>query len=137
MTVHWRKPGGTGILPYSGGFDLQRNLLGSRYSYTGGRVIAGIPNTVPNVEAHVGEGSGDPASSWDLEWTTANKIYYAGPEKVKVKVKTKTGQIKGYVTDDGTKLKVEGVVFQKQELGAGLVYVKRGQPRSLVIVPKE
>ncbi|MBT8037288.1 MAG: hypothetical protein KJO21_07055 [Verrucomicrobiae bacterium] len=135
--VHWHKPGTTRILPYSGGFDLQRNLIGSRFNYTGSRLIAGALNSVPNVAAHVGEGSGDPSRSWDLEWTSANKIYYAGPEKVKVSVKTKTGQIKGYITSNGTKQKVEGVVFQKQELGAGFVSIKRGNTRRLVMVPKE
>jgi len=122
--VHWRKPGG---------FDLQRNLIGSRYSYTGARVIAAITNTAPNVEAHVGAGSGEDSGSFDLEWTTSNKILYVGPEKVKLK--TKNGQIKGSATEDGTKWKVEGVVFQKQDLAAGMVYLKKGQPRSLVIVP--
>jgi len=135
--VHWFKPAGTGYLPYSSGFDLQRDLIGSRYQNTGSRLISSIPNTVPNVEAYVGAGAGIASSSRDLEWTTTNKIFYAGAEKVKVSVKTKSGQIKGYITDDGTKWKVAGVVFQKQDIGGGLVYIKRVPSRYLVIVPKE
>jgi len=117
--LHWRKPGG---------FSLQRNLIGSRFRNTGARLIGGSQN----VEARVGE-----SETFDLVWNTANQISYAGPEKIKVKVSTKNGQIKGSVADSRGKFKMEGVIFQKQDLGAGLLYSKGGQPSSLLIVPKE
>ena len=50
---------------------------------------------------------------------------------------TKNGQIKGTAAIDGAKWKVEGVVFQAQDLAAGIVTAKGNQPRSLVITPVE
>jgi len=131
----WHRPSSKKIYP--NGFDLKRNLIGSRFSYSGARLIVSIPNGAPNIEVHVGEGSGNGVRSWDLEWTTTNKLYNAAPEKVKLTVKTKSGQIKGKIPDGGVIWKAGGVVFQKQNLAAGLAYVKDGLPRSLVIVPKE
>lgn len=131
--MHWYKPAGTGVLPFSQGFDLERDIIGSRYRYTGTRVLAGISDSTPNTEAYLGEVQGDDEQSYDLEWTNANRLIYSGSEKVKISVKTKTGQIKGYATDDGQKWKAEGVVFQKQDLGVGLAYIKGRAPRTLVI----
>jgi len=132
--VSWIKPAGTNVAPYLLGFSLQRNLIGSRFLNTGARLITGLASGVSNVEAHVGAGSGEPFVSYDLELTDKNKLNFTGLEKVKIKI-SKKGQIKGSVSDDGTKWKVAGVIFQKQNLGAGLVYVNGGEPRRLTIVP--
>jgi len=123
--LHWSK---------LGGFSIMRNLIGSRYRYTGARLITGAANTNPNVVAQVGAGNGLPAMNLDLEWAANNKISHADRKKVKVKVAIKTGLIKGTLTEGQIKSKMEGVIFQKQDLGAGLVYSKVGQPRSLLVV---
>ncbi|MBT8038369.1 MAG: CAP domain-containing protein [Verrucomicrobiae bacterium] len=120
--VHWSKPGE---------FSLQRSLIGSRYLNTGGRLLAGASDATPNVEMQIEE-----SEVFDLEWGSTNKIKYAGLEKIKVKVSTKNGQIKGSFVNGSDKAKMAGVIFQKQDLGAGLLYSKDGQPRSLVFVPK-
>jgi hypothetical protein len=90
-----------------------------------------------NVVAQIGAGSGYDPMSLDLEWTSANKILYAGPEKVKISVKTASGQVKGKIPSDGLKWVLDGVVFQKQNLVGGMMYVKGGTPRSMMIVPKK
>jgi hypothetical protein len=37
----------------------------------------------------------------------------------------------------GNKTTISGVVFQKQNIAAGLMYVEGAQPRSIMMVPTE
>jgi len=52
-------------------------------------------------------------------------------------VKTKTGQLKGPAKDSEGKFKMEGVVFQKQGLGAGLLFEKGQAPFGLMLTPND
>lgn len=123
----WRRAGSA--------VTLSRNLIGSRFRYTGGRLLSGLSDTTTNVEMQTG--AGDSAEQWHLAWSTTNKLTYAGPEKIKMKPSTKSGQIKGKIPTGGINWKVEGVVFQKQNLAAGLMTAKGASAQSLLIVPAE
>ena len=125
--IRWRRSGSS--------VTLELNLVGSRFRYTGGRLLPGLSNTTLNAEMQTGSGAS--AEQWGLDWSSNNKINYAGPEKIKMKLNIKSGQLKGKIPTGGMSWTAEGVVFQKQDIGAGLVYTKGQPPRSLVIVPKE
>lgn len=70
------------------------------------------------------KGSGSGVSSLALQWDAANKITLAGN-------KTSKGEIKGKYPD-GSNHQINGVVFQKQNLAAGMVGVKGGKPQSVI-----
>ncbi len=128
------------------------SLIGSRFQKTDGRLLTSLENQPHNVDMFIGEGSGFDAESLPFEWTVSNKINYVGIDdfKTKVAVNTSTGELKGVVTTEklrkidrlriltnSTETTISGVVFQKQNIAAGLMYVKGAQPRSLIIEPTD
>ena len=119
------------------GMNLKRNLIGSRYQLE--PVIAGNPFTPSLLVADVGAESFFATSSHTFGRTKykKNKASYAGLAKAKLTLAAKTGLISGSIPDNGVKFKAAGVVFQKQDLAAGMVTAKRVKPRSLVITPVE
>jgi hypothetical protein len=126
--VSWYLPEG------NGGITLHRHLIGSRFFKTGGALL-NVPNVAPNVEIWLNNGFGESLGSWDLWWSNKNKISYEGLTKVKMKVSSKSGKLTGTIPVDRNKLKVEGVVFQKQNISAGLVYDKKNRPGSMMMNP--
>lgn len=125
--IQWRRPSSS---------DIKRQLIGARFDFTSGqRLLNSNLDTGTNVRAFVGAGIGASAVELDFKWSTANKIYYQGPEKFKLKVSRKNGLLRGSAAINGGKWKIEGVVFQKQNFAAGMVFKNREQPRSIVMVP--
>jgi hypothetical protein len=117
------------------GYDC--NLIGSRFQKTAGRLLTAVENELHNVDMLIGESSGFDADSLPFEWTNSNKLNYVGIDfKTKISVNTSTGDLKGGLTM-GNKTTISGVVFQKQNIAAGLMYVKGAQPRSMMMVPTE
>lgn len=107
--LHWRKQG------KNTGFSLQRNVVGSRYhnaSATTGPV---------SMHAYLGAGASlDPVS-----------------KAIEVEVNAEEGRIGGTIRQAGTDHEVDGVLFPKQGLAAGIARATGGQPRSIILVPVE
>lgn len=118
-------------------FDLQRSLIGSRYKKS--KVIAGDPGIKPDVIASVGAGSGFNDHSVQFFWSEANKrkAFYTGPvpEEENLELARRSGQIMGWTRQAGVDFMVDAVVFQKQDLAAGMVRAPDKTPRKLVILP--
>ncbi len=110
--VNWYRPG-------ENGFDLQRNLVGSRYRRS--LAVAELGANPIELDAYLGAGSGLDALS----------------QSVAVKLKRKNGLIKGVISQQGIEFQIKGVYLQKQGLGAGMACAEGKESRSLVIVPTE
>jgi hypothetical protein len=92
-------------------------VAGSRYvAPPKGQRVLDVANSSPNASVRIGERT--PAA---VTLTTANKIEVnaSEPDKLKLSIKTKTGIIKGSFLDDKKTRKLNGVIFQKGNRGAG------------------
>ena len=125
--VQWRKPG-------KAGFKLQRTLIGSRYQER--EVIAGESETKSNVIAAVGPNADFDAGAWEFAWSRFEngKAIYTGPSAETLHMVKKNGQIRGFIPEGGIDFKVKAVVFQKQDMAAGMVQATGGEARSLIIL---
>ena len=139
-------------------FNLQRDLIGSRYKRTG--VVAGDNLTKPAIYAVIGEGDGDLGDTLGFTHRSTNKdsvLYlfeetdfvlpssflgkivakYPDTSTARLRMSKIDGLFRIYLTTpyDGVIRAADGVVFQKQDIAAGTVFVKDLTRRSLIIVP--
>ena len=103
-------------------FTNKLQAIGSRYiAPPKGQRLLNFANTSPN--AHVTTTAGNVAPPLDkaVTLTTANKIEVSAfqPERLKLSIKVPTGVMSGSFLDSGKTRKLNGVIFQKQNLGSG------------------
>jgi hypothetical protein len=104
---------------HAAAFTKTLQVVGSRYTAPPkGQRVLDLANSSPNVSVSIVPGAPTPAAA---TLTTANKIEVnaGGPEKLKISIKTKAGIIKGSFLDDAKTRKLNGVIFQKGNRGAG------------------
>jgi YD repeat-containing protein len=114
----WMKPATKGPV-HAAAFTTTLQVVGSRYTAPPkGQRVLDLANSSPNVSVSIVPGAPTPAAA---TLTTANKIEVnaGGPEKLKISIKTKAGIIKGSFLDDAKTRKLNGVIFQKGNRGAG------------------
>jgi YD repeat-containing protein len=112
----WLKPATKGPV-HAAAFTTGLAVAGSRYvAPPKGQRVLDVANSSPNASVRIGERT--PAA---VTLTTANKIEVnaSEPDKLKLSIKTKTGIIKGSFLDDKKTRKLNGVIFQKGNRGAG------------------
>jgi YD repeat-containing protein len=117
----WIKPATKGPVQ-SGAFTTNVGVIGSRYTTPAkGQPVLDVANSSPNAHVTTNAGNVDPSLNKPVTLTTANRVEVAAgePEKLKLSIKTKTGLMKGSFVDDDKTHKFNGVIFQKQNRGAG------------------
>ena len=140
-------------------FNLQRDLIGSRYVRTG--VVAGSNLTKPNINLLIGEGDGDTGGDLvcvhrstnkdrvlylfeEYEDITSNSLFakfvadYPGTTTARFRMSKIDGSFAVYLItpDNGIVRIADGVAFQKQDMAAGTLFVKDLSRRSLIAVAR-
>ena len=126
---------------HSGGFNLEANLIGSRFTppALGSRSLIELADREFNISFHF-VGSGLPQPSGYLtrsgSWKKDDKLLHYGPETLKASVSRSTGGMTGSYKDpvSGRSLAFTGVAFQKQGLAAGC-FVSNNQNGSVIVLP--
>ena len=124
----WFKPAKSGDKYFPLGFIIDENdLLGSAYSFTTGRALAGFANTPDNASITLDFGNlpnliRKVATFSESNLVTMNEA--ASPSKgegLTLKVSTRDGTFTGSFTHPlgGKKVSFQGVLFQKQQTGMG------------------
>ena len=128
---HWVKQAGAKPTTlYPNGIDLARGVVGNRYTapVRGDRAMAGLTDDWWNLWLRFDGPDLSPLPEIDLPeldraitWTSANTFVYFGPEKVKIRLIARTGQMAGSYLDkaSGVNVKFGGVILQKQSLVTG------------------
>ena len=114
----WVKPATKGPV-HPAAFTTGLEVVGSRYvPPPKGQRVLDVANSSPNADVRLVPSDAAPAT---VTLTTANKIEVnaSGPEKLKLSIKTKTGILKGGFVDEKKTRKLNGVIFQKGNRGAG------------------
>ena len=129
----WRwvkKPGAAPTTVYGGGFDENRNVIGSRYAApaTGIRAMDGLASSEHNVWLRwsgpdLSTLAATTVTSLDRvgTWSTANTITFFGPERVKLRFNVRTGLLTGSYADPGNGISIGfgGALLQSQDLLSG------------------
>jgi YD repeat-containing protein len=111
--LDWLKPGA---------FTNKLQAIGSRYiAPPKGQRVLNFANTSPNAHLTTTAGNIAPPLDKAVTLTTANKIEVSAfqPERLKLSIKVPTGVMSGSFLDSGKTRKLNGVIFQKQNLGSG------------------
>lgn len=124
-TLHWSKPGAVGGPLYAAGFDMEVDLMGSRFlPPLSGRRILNLENGIANSVLLLGEGNLDAPMNFAATLDTKNLLQAAAPASTALKftIAPASGLFTGTFMHPGTKKATpfSGVVFQKQNLATGV-----------------
>ncbi|MCB1233858.1 MAG: PQQ-dependent sugar dehydrogenase [Verrucomicrobiae bacterium] len=121
--IQWRKPSISRDRLYPGGFDLTREMIGSRLlsPRDGGppRWLENLAESAPNaVLSLTPPGSG--AEESQIEWDAIGRLAFPESGPLKARVNPRNGRLGGWFREaSGDRLRLGGVVFQKQSLLIG------------------
>ena len=114
-TLDWVRPAG-GRGPFASGFNTELDFSAAHYvAPPRGQRALDLPNTSPNARFNA------PGITRPVTLTAENKIIVAepNPEKLTLKLKVKSGLLKGRITVDGKARKLSGILQLEQNEGAG------------------
>ncbi len=132
----WRWVKQSGATPkspaYAGGFGVSRKVSGSKYTAPGkgARAWAGLDDAYHNTWLRLA-GPILPALDRVATWAATNKVAYYGPDKLTVKVNSKTGLVTGNYRNAPPSVNQSfgGVLLQKQSLVTGSYATPGGSGR--------
>ena len=116
--LDWRRPVQSRATQFENGFQIRVVAIGSLYTppVPGARMLAGFAAAENNAEfilQRVG-----PDLTETTTWDERNRV--ARTPMLSVTSNARTGMVTGRYLNDASTLRIGGVVFQKQDLGAGM-----------------
>ena len=123
-TLHWTKSVAAGGPLYATGFDLEVDLMGSRFvPPVAGHRVLNLENSAQNSVIFLGEGNFGPSLNFPATLDASNIVRTAvtTPRAFKLTIKPSTGLFSGSFLHPATSTTAvfSGVVFQKQNLATG------------------
>jgi len=116
--LEWQRPADSKAARFENGFTIRVKAIGSVYlaPATGERMLPGLVDGDDNAKFRLQRAGLDILET--TTWDSANQVARTGT--LSATPNTKTGAVSGSYLNGPTSVKFYGVVFQKQNLGAGM-----------------